>query len=146
MNILRFLVPKSSVEYISSNATVRQAYEKMRYHSYVAIPVLDEDGMYFGTLRRDDIYKYFFDMGRIDFKSAEKDGIVDLIDKEYSMPLYHSSRVEEMMERVREHNFVPIVDDRGCFIGIILRRDVLNFLFEHYTKDIQKQGVDDNGR
>ena len=134
MNILRFLVPKSSVEYISSEATVRQAYEKMRYHSYVAIPVLDGDGIYVGTLRKDDIYKYFFDKGQIDFRSAEKDGIKPLLDKEYSAPLYHSSKIEDMMERVREHNFVPVVDDRGCFIGIILRRDVLDFLFGQYQK------------
>jgi len=137
MNILRFLVPKSSVEYISSEATVRQAYEKMRYHSYVAIPVLDGDGMYVGTLRKDDIYKYFFDKGQIDFRSAEKDGIKSLLDKEYSTPLYHSSKIEDIMERVREHNFVPVVDDRGCFIGIVLRRDVLDFLFEKYKKDEQ---------
>lgn len=137
MNILRFLVPKSSVEYISSEATVRQAYEKMRYHSYVAIPVLDDNGMYVGTLRKEDIYKYFFDKGEIDFRLAEKEGIKLLLDKEYSKPLYHNSEIEDMMEKVREHNFVPVVDDRGCFIGIILRRDVLNFLFDQYQK--QKQ-------
>jgi CBS domain-containing protein len=134
MNIIRFLVPKSSVEYISSDATVRQAYEKMRYHSYVAIPVLDDDGIYVGTLRRDDIYKYFFDKGSIDFRSAEKDGIGELLDKEYSKPLYHNSKIEDMIVGVREHNFVPVVDDRGCFIGIILRRDVLDFLFKQYQK------------
>jgi CBS domain-containing protein len=109
----------------------------MRYHSYVAIPVLDGDGIYVGTLRKDDIYKYFFDKGQIDFRSAEKDGIKPLLDKEYSAPLYHSSKIEDMMERVREHNFVPVVDDRGCFIGIVLRRDVLDFLFEKYKKDEQ---------
>lgn len=138
MNIIRFLVPKSSVEYISSNATVRQAYEKMRYHSYVAIPVLDDDGIYVGTLRRDDIYKYFFDKGSIDFRFAEKDGILDLLDREYSKPLYHNSKIEDMIDGVREHNFVPVVDDRGCFIGIILRRDVLDFLFKQYRKDEQR--------
>ena len=134
MNILRFLVPKSSVEYISSEATVRQAYEKMRYHSYVAIPVLDDDGTYVGTLRKDDIYKYFFDKGEIDFRIAEKEGITHLLDKEYSKPLYHNSAIEDMMDSVIEHNFVPVVDDRGCFIGIVLRRDVLNFLFDQYKK------------
>ena len=46
MNILRLMIPKSSVEYISADATVRQAYEKMRYHSYVAIPVLDDEGIW----------------------------------------------------------------------------------------------------
>ena len=132
MNILRFLVPKSSVEYISDEATVRQAYEKMRYHSYVAIPVLDSEGIYIGTLRKDDIYKYFFDKGRIDFRAAEKDGIKTLLDKDYSKPLYHNSSIDEMMESVMEHNFVPVVDDRGCFIGIVLRRDVLEFLFKNY--------------
>ena len=137
MNILRFLVPKSSVEYISSEATVRQAYEKMRYHSYVAIPVLDSEGIYVGTLRKDDIYQYFFDNGKIDFRAAEKDGIKDLLDKEYSAPLYHTSKIEDMMESVMEHNFAPVVDDRGCFIGIVLRRDVLDFLFERYKKDQQ---------
>ena len=135
MNILRFLVPKSSVEYISSEATVRQAYEKMRYHSYVAIPVLDDDGIYVGTLRKDDIYKYFFDKGEIDFRIAEKEGIKSLLDEKISEPLYHNSKIEDMIEKVREHNFVPVVDDRGCFIGIVLRRDVLDFLFDQYQKN-----------
>ena len=57
MNILRFMIPKSAVEYIDTDSTVRQALEKMRYHRYVAIPVLDEDGAYVGTLRNDDLFK-----------------------------------------------------------------------------------------
>jgi predicted transcriptional regulator len=39
-----------------------------------------------------------------------------------------------MIEYVKEHNFVPVVDDRGCFMGIILRRDVLGFLFNYYKE------------
>ena len=136
MNIIRFLVPKSSVVYICADATVRQAYEKMLYHSYVAIPVLDDDGIYIGTLRKDDIYNYFSEKKTMDFRSAEKDGIKMLLDEKYSKPLYHNSKIEDMIECVREHNFVPVVDDRGCFIGIILRRDVLDFLFEHYKRSI----------
>ena len=134
MNILRFLVPKSLVEYIPASSTVRQAYEKMRYHSYVAIPVLDEEGIYVGTVKRDDVSKFFIENGAADFKSAEKVGIDKLIDPEYSRPLYHNSKIEDMIVGVREHNFVPVVDDRGCFIGIILRRDVLDFLFKYYKE------------
>ena len=61
MNILRFIIPKSLVEYVESDSTVRQALEKMRFHRYAAIPVLDGAGMYVGTLRNDDIFKYFLD-------------------------------------------------------------------------------------
>ncbi len=138
MNILRFLVPKSSVEYIFTDATVRQALEKMRYHHYAAIPVLDDDGIYVGSLRHDDIYKYFQTNGRFDYKAAEKDGVMKILDVDYSRPLLHSAPMEDMIEYVKEHNFVPVVDDRGCFIGIILRRDVLAFLFKHYKNTVKE--------
>lgn len=134
MNILRFLIPKSAVEHISSSATIRQAFEKMRYHRYIAIPVLDEDGIYVGTLARDDIYEYFLSNGKVDYKSAERDGIEKILDRQHYHPLYHNASLEDMIEYVKEHNFVPVVDDRGCFIGIILRRDVLSFLFKSYKQ------------
>ena len=134
MNILRFLIPKSSVEYVKTGSTVRQALEKMRFHRYAAIPVLDKDGKYVGTLRNDDIYNYFLKNGGFDFKMAEADGLSKIINDKYSTPLYHNASVGELIECVKERNFVPVVDDRGCFIGIILRRDVLAFLFNHYEK------------
>ena len=132
MNILRFMIPKSSVEYINKSSTVRQALEKMRYHRYVAIPVLDDDGIYVGTLRNDDIFKYFLDNGNFDSRSAERDSVMSILDREYSKPLYHNASINELLENVKEHNFVPVVDDRGCFIGMILRRDMLNFLLKYY--------------
>ena len=134
MNILRFMIPKSAVEYIDTDSTVRQALEKMRYHRYVAIPVLDEDGAYVGTLRNEDIFRYFRDSGSFDYRAAERDLVTSIIDPSYAKPLYHSATIDQMIESVSEHNFVSVVDDRGCFIGMILRRDVLNFLSEHYKK------------
>ena len=135
MNLLRFMIPKSSVEYIDNESTVRQAIEKMRYHRYAAIPVIDDEGLYVGTLRNDDVLKYILELGEFSWREAERDKIMDIIDIEYSKPLYHSATMEELIERVKEHNFVPVVDDRGCFIGIILRRDVLNFLFKYYKQE-----------
>ena len=135
MNILRLMIPKSSVEYITSSSTVRQALEKMRYHHYVAIPVLDEEGLYIGTLRNDDIFKYFMKNGKFDSRSAERDSVMSILDKDYSRPLYHNASMNELIENVKEHNFIPIVDDRGCFIGMVLRRDVLSFLLKFYESE-----------
>ena len=135
MNLFKFIIPKSSVEYLSDDSTVRQAYEKMRYHNYIAIPVLDDEGRYVGTISNDDLFKYFLDSGKSGknaMRGAEKQPVVSIMKKEYQKPLYHSASMNTLIESVREHNFVSVVDDRGCFIGIILRRDVLNFLFEYY--------------
>lgn len=134
MNILRFIIPKSLVEYVSSDSTVRQALEKMRYHRYAAIPVLDSEGKYVGTLRNDDLFKYFLDSGKFDARAAENDAVIGLLDPEYSKPLYHNASMSELIDMVKEHNFVPVVDDRGCFIGIVLRRDVLNHLLKYYKE------------
>ena len=138
MNILRFMIPKSAVEYIDTDSTVRQALEKMRYHHYVAIPVIDEEGVYVGTLRNDDLFKYFLDSETFDARAAERDSIMSILDLDYSKPIYHNASIDELIEQVKEHNFVPVVDDRGCFIGLILRRDVLNFLLKFYEAEKDK--------
>ena len=136
MNIMRFLIPKSLVEYVTSDSSVRQAVEKMRYHRYVAIPVIDENGKYVGTLRNDDVLSYFWDSGSFDTRLAERHGVEDLLDRNYSPPVYHDASVNELIEKIKEHNFVPVVDDRGCFVGIILRRDILNFLIDYYNRSL----------
>jgi CBS domain-containing protein len=106
----------------------------MRYHHYAAIPVIDGDGVYLGTLRSDDIFRYFIDNGMRDTKAAEEDSVLDILDREYSKAIFHTASIGELIERVKEHNFVPVVDDRNCFIGIVLRRDVLDFLHKCYEE------------
>ena len=132
MNIFRFIIPKSLVEYTTADSTVRQGFEKMRFHRYVAIPVLDGEGKYVGMLRNDDILEFFLSVESFDMRTAEKKLVGDIIDPSYSRPLYQHSTMEELLELVKEHNAVPVVDDRGCFIGIVLRRDVMNFLLKKY--------------
>ncbi len=135
MNILRFIIPKSLVEYVTADQTFRQALEKMRYHRYAAIPVLDGEGRYVGTLRNDDILRKILELGEFTPKAAEHISLLSLMESDYSKPVYHNASMTELIDRVKEHNFVPVVDDRDCFIGIILRRDVLNYLLKFYNEN-----------
>ena len=138
MNVMKFLIPKSQVVFIGEDSTVRQAYEKMRYHRYTAVPVIDGEGKYVGTLRNDDLFAYFMEGGTSDTREAESTPLTYILDRAYSKPLYHNATMAELIDAVREHNFVAIVDDRGCFVGIVLRRDVLNFLFGCYEKSMAR--------
>ena len=36
--------------------------------------------------------------------------------------------MEELVERAMNQNFVPVVDDRNVFIGIITRKDIIKYL------------------
>lgn len=133
MNILRFMIPKSLSVYIDDDSTVRQGTEKMRYHRYVAIPILDPDGKYVGTLRNDDVLNYFMENKNLTRRDLERTPAMAVADTSCK-PLSHDASFESLFEEVREHNFVPIVDDRGCFIGIVLRREVMNYLWKKHTR------------
>ena len=139
MNILRLMIPKSLVEYITIDSTIRQALEKMQYHRYVAIPVIDGEGRYLGTLRNDDIFGYFLKGGSFDKRLAEEGRVSDILDRDYAKPMLYDAHISELFELVKEHNFVPVIDDRGCFIGIILRRSVVDYLLEFYEEDKEEK-------
>lgn len=55
MNILFFLTPKSEVQYIYNDDTLRQVLEKMEYHRYSAIPMITKQGKYVGTITDGDL-------------------------------------------------------------------------------------------
>ena len=42
-------------------------------------------------------------------------------------PVSGKSRMEDLIDRALNQNFVPAVDDRGLFIGIITRKDIIKY-------------------
>ena len=55
MNIAFFLIPKEDVVTLNVNSNMRQALERMEYHRYTAVPVIDDKGRYVGTLAEGDL-------------------------------------------------------------------------------------------
>ena len=126
-NILKFLTPKSQTAYIENDSTVRQALEKMRHHGYAALPVIDESGVYVGTLTEGDFLWHMVDLRTADLYALESQPIAALLRPEWNPPVRADATMTDLLEKVKERNFAPVVDDRGCFIGLITRRDVLSY-------------------
>ena len=55
MNIAFFLITNKDTVYLPFHSTMRQALEKTEFHHYTAIPLVDEDGKYAGTLTEGDL-------------------------------------------------------------------------------------------
>ena len=135
MNIMRFLTPKSSVSYLDTAATVRNGFEKMTYHKFRAIPVISSDGVYVGTVTEGDLLRAMINSeGVSDLRQQEKVCIRDVIRPDWNPPVSITCTVEQLFHRVAEQNFVPVVDDRGVFIGIVTRKAVLTYLIDTYEK------------
>ena len=127
MNVLRFLTPKIEVEYVNIESTVRQGLEKMKFHGYAAIPVIDDEGYYKGTVTEGDFLWALYNDNNPDLKKLEKTELKTIIRHDYQ-PVLASASMDEILTRAYYQNFVPVVDDRGVFIGIIKRKEIIRHL------------------
>ena len=128
MNIAKFLIPKANSMYLLESQTVRQGLEKFKYHGYTAIPVLTESGEFYGCISEGDFLRHLLQTGSVDMKIHEQYKIREIMRQDFCPPLTIVASLEDVLEQIQKQNFVPIVDDRNCFCGIVTRRDVIKYL------------------
>ena len=136
MNIAFFTRPKQEITYLYTDFTVRQALEKMHRSRYTAVPVLDREGHYVGTVSEGDLL-WFIVKGEggephtMAIESLEDFKLSDVpLNKFKNQPISINSAIEDLIIRSMETNFVPITDDRGIFIGIVTRRSIIKHYYE----------------
>ena len=134
MNVLFFLTPKIELEYVYDDFTVRQIMEKMNNHRYSVIPVLSKDGKYKSSISDGDLLRLIHDCN-FNKKIAENISCKDI-------PLYRpykalsvDASIEELFKAATNQNFIPIVDDRKVFIGIVKRKAII----ENYLKMVENK-------
>lgn len=127
MNILFFLTPKSDVAYIYDYFSLRMTLEKMEYHRYSAIPIIDRSGHYKGTITEGDLLWEIKDEGGLSLKNAEDIPIMSVKRRMDNVPVHADSNMEDLISKVLNQNFVPVIDDNNVFIGIITRKDIIQY-------------------
>lgn len=130
MNILFFLTPKKDVAFVPYNCTLRQALETMDQYRYTALPILNDQGMYVGTLTEGDLLRYIKGHASLNLKSAEDIRISSLPRRWHYKPVNIGCTMEELVEASIRQNFVPVIDDSKVFIGIIRRRHIIEQLYK----------------
>lgn len=131
MNILFFLKPKSEVEYIYDDDSLRQVIEKMEYHSYSAIPLISrQHGTYLGTIMARDLLWYIKEEHNLSLREAEDISIMHVKRAHDNELMDADANMENLIDKIANQNFVPVIDDSKIFIGIITRRAILNYLIQ----------------
>ena len=129
MNILFFLKPKSETEYIYTDESLRQVLEKMEYHRFSAVPMIDrETGEYVGTITEGDLLIEIKNRFDLSLKDAEDIKITDIPRRRDNKPVDADANMEDLFHTVMNQNFVPVIDDKRHYIGIITRKDVIGYL------------------
>lgn len=126
MNIPSLMTFKSDVAFLLEDFSIRQAMEKMRFHGYTAVPVIDRAGKYIATLSEGDILWYLNDVNENEGAvNTEMLFLKDILKKNKYKAVNINADENTLYSYVLEQNFVPVVDDRNMFIGIITRKAFL---------------------
>ena len=132
MNILFFLTPKAMCAHVDAGATIRQAMERMENSGYTALPVLDKDGGYCGVITEGDLLWALKRLCVMDMRQAENHLISEISPRRTIQPVTVDTRVEDLVSVAAEQNFVPVIDDKGAFIGLVTRRSILKYCLKRY--------------
>ncbi len=127
MNILFFLTPKSEVDYIVENQTIRQALEVLAEHGHAAVPMISEMGKYIGTITEGDILRRFLEDSNLSIDEMEHIPIRDIPRRTTNCPVGISEELQDLISAAMVQNFVPVVDDDKVFIGIVTRKDIMQY-------------------
>ena len=134
-NVLFFLTPKAMCQFLYDDFTVRQALEKMESSGYTALPILDKKGEYRGTLSEGDVLWAMKNLCGMDLRVAETRRIMEISRRKDNIPARVTTPMKDLVERASTQNFVPVVDDKDAFIGIITRRSIIQFCMHQFFRE-----------
>lgn len=126
-NILFFLMPKAMCAYVYDDYTIRQALEKMESAGYAALPILNKRGEYRGTLTEGDLLWGLKNLCYMDMRQAEARRIMEINRRKDNIPVRVTTSMQDLVDRATSQNFVPVVDDKDAFIGIVTRRSIIKY-------------------
>ena len=137
MNVLFFLKPKGELAYLYEDHTLRKGIEKLERSGFTAIPVISRSGEYIGTITEGDFLWTLKNKFSLDLKMAEDVPIQTVKRRMRFDPISIDSNMEDLVSKARNQNFVPVIDDKKIFIGIVTRKDIIDFCYQEY---IEKEG------
>lgn len=129
-NILFFLTPKAMCAHLHDDYTLRQALEKMEVAGYSALPIINRRGEYRGTLTEGDLLWALKNLCYMDMRQAEAHRIMQIAHRRDNIPVRVNTSMQDLIDRASTQNFVPVVDDKDTFIGIVTRRSIMKFCQE----------------
>ncbi len=126
-NILFFLTPKAMCQHVYDDFTIRQALEKMESVGFTALPILNRRGEYRGTLTEGDLLWALKNMCGMDMRKAESRRIMEIDRRKDHIPVRVNTSMHELVDKATNQNFVPVVDDKDTFIGIVTRSNIVKY-------------------
>ncbi|MCB1215612.1 MAG: CBS domain-containing protein, partial [Deltaproteobacteria bacterium] len=112
MNVAFFLLPKEEVLYLSLKSNIKEALEKMATHRYSAIPILDEEGNYIGTVTEGDFLRKIKNTPGATLEDIQRQNLSEVPRQRVNQTVSIDAHIKDLLSLSINQNFVPVLDDK----------------------------------
>ena len=134
-NILFFLTPKAMCAFVYDDFTIRQALEKMEVAGYSSLPILNKRGEYRGSITEGDLLWALKNLCYMDMRQAEARKIMEITRRKDNISVRVTTSMQDLVHRASTQNFVPVVDDKDAFIGLVTRSSIIKYCEQELFSD-----------
>ncbi len=134
MNVLFFLTPKSKIKCVNENMTIRQVLEIFEHYRYQVLPIISKSGKYVKSISEGDLLYYLKNNINNKIEHFEDFNILEVSNYRTYKSIKIDTDIKTLYELLLAQNFVPVVDDKEIFIGIITRKAILDYV-KKYLKN-----------
>ena len=133
-----FLTPAENLAVLIDSHNADHAILLLSQMTYTRVPVVTDEKEFVGTIGLRDILAYQMEQGLSQEAMADTD-IVHMTKKDVAVvsPDY---RLTDVLHKLVDESFLPVVDAEGIFQGIITRKSILkavNALLHDFSKEYE---------
>ena len=141
-----FLTPAENLAVLIDTHNADHAILLLSQMTYTRVPVVTDEKEFVGTIGLRDILAYQMEQGLSQETMADTD-IVHMTKKDVAVvePDY---RLTDVLHKLVDESFLPVVDKDGFFQGIITRKSILkavNALLHDFSKEYEIRSKWENG-
>ena len=133
-----FLTPAENLAVLIDSHNADHAILLLSQMTYTRVPVVTDKKEFVGTIGLRDIFAYQMEKGLSQEVMADMD-IVHMTKKDVAVvkPNY---TLTDVLHKLVDESFLPVVDEEGLFQGIITRKSILkavNALLHDFSKEYE---------
>ena len=87
-----------------------------------------KDGRYVGTVSEGDFLRCILDRKDNSLRTQEKLPLITVMRQGFNPAVSIRVSMAELLDRAMRQSFIPVVDDRGAFMGIVTRQSIMRKL------------------
>lgn len=130
-----YLIPESELAIFIDTHNADHVLLLLAHNGYSRVPVITKEKFYKGTISISDIMSYQDKHFLTEWEMSQTD--IGVMVNDIIEVVRTDSSLTEIMHKLVEYPFLPVVDNNEKFVGIITRKSILkaiNSLLHNFTK------------